>query len=78
MSTYTNGTEDEDSPFRYTYSVSGNTLTMKERSSETIESVYKIEKLTSSQLVLFLHEEEWLEAENRKGEFEQTEIIKKI
>jgi hypothetical protein len=51
---------------------------MKERSSETIESVYKIEKLTSSQLVLFLHEEEWLEAENRKGEFEQTEIIKKI
>ena len=78
LNTYTNGVEDEDSPFHYSYSISGNTLTMKEQSSEPIESVYKIEKLTSSQLVLFLHEEEWFETENRTGEFEQTETFKKI
>ena len=75
---YTNGREDEDSPIHYTYSISGNTLIMNEQSNDPIKYVYEIKKLTNSELILFIHEEEWFEAENRTGEYEQTETFKRL
>lgn len=56
----------------------GNTLIMNEQSNDPIKYVYEIKKLTNSELILFIHEEEWFEAENRTGEYEQTETFKRL
>ncbi len=51
---------------------------MNEQSNDPIKYVYEIKKLTNSELILFIHEEEWFEAENRTGEYEQTETFKRL
>ncbi|WP_195337850.1 lipocalin-like domain-containing protein [Alistipes onderdonkii] len=64
--------ESDDTAEYLTYSISGNTLTMKGKTDSELDFVGTIKKLTSEQLVLFSS------GADADEKFEQTETYKKV
>jgi len=64
--------ENEDIPDYFTYSISGNTLTMKGKTDSELNFVGTIKKLTNSHLVIFRSGEDAFE------KYEETETYKRL